>query len=275
MTQNLIQNPHLEGYSFFWEAGPIGVLLIHGFTATTAEVRPLARVLRGHGYSVAGPLLPGHNTTPEDCNRVRWQDWAETAEEMYQRLAARFTRVVVGGESTGALLALDLAFRHPEIAGLLLYAPALRLSLSWFDLLRLHVAARFIPYIPKKSTSRGNVDLQWQGYPVHPLKGTLQLLKLQKHIRSRLGSVNQPALIVQGRLDATVHPQVPQTIARGVHSDLVEVHWIENCTHVVILDRQREQVASITLKFLERILDSPRGQPGKETHGSSRAEEAG
>jgi carboxylesterase len=58
----MIQNPGLEGDSFFCEAGPFGILLIHGFTATTAEVRPLARRLLSVGYTISGPLLPGHDT---------------------------------------------------------------------------------------------------------------------------------------------------------------------------------------------------------------------
>ena len=66
MEQQMILNPHLEGDSFFWEGGEVGILLIHGFTATTAEVRPLAEFLHKNGYTVAGPLLPGHYTKPDD-----------------------------------------------------------------------------------------------------------------------------------------------------------------------------------------------------------------
>ena len=54
-SRSMIHNPHLEGEPFFWEAGPVGVLLIHGFTATTAEVRPLAKILQQDGYTVSGP----------------------------------------------------------------------------------------------------------------------------------------------------------------------------------------------------------------------------
>jgi len=32
-------NPELEGGDFFWQGGADGVLLLHGLTATTAEVR--------------------------------------------------------------------------------------------------------------------------------------------------------------------------------------------------------------------------------------------
>ena len=40
-----ILNPELEGGSFLWQGGETGVLLLHGLTATTAEVRPLAKRL--------------------------------------------------------------------------------------------------------------------------------------------------------------------------------------------------------------------------------------
>ena len=45
-------------------------------------------------------------------------------------LRVECSSVIVGGESVGALLALRLASDHPEIKGLLLYAPAMRLAVS-------------------------------------------------------------------------------------------------------------------------------------------------
>jgi len=43
----MIHNPHLEGGPFVWEGNRLGILLIHGFTATTTEVRLLAEKLHG------------------------------------------------------------------------------------------------------------------------------------------------------------------------------------------------------------------------------------
>ena len=157
MNPNLIFNPQLEGEPFFWEGGPTGVLLIHGYTATTAEVRPLARFLHEHGYTVAGPLLPGHFTRPEDANRHTWHDWVRVAEEAYRKLTARCTRVVVGGESTGALLALYLASEHPEVLAVLTYAPALRLKMNAAMIAAIRVLAPFVPYIRKTRDGRGSV----------------------------------------------------------------------------------------------------------------------
>ena len=109
---SIFRNPQLDGSPFFWEAGPIGMLLCHGFTATTTEVRLLANALYEQGYTISAPLLPGHDTTPKDCNRYTWQDWYAAFEQAYEQLSAKCQGVVVGGESTGALLALYHAAYH-------------------------------------------------------------------------------------------------------------------------------------------------------------------
>jgi carboxylesterase len=246
----LIKNPHLEGNPFFWEAGPTGVLLVHGFTATTAEVRPLATELHARGYTVSGPILPGHNTFPEDINNFNWRDWVEAVEGAYRELASRCDQVFIGGESTGGLLALYLAPQHPEITGLLTYAPALKLTVSPLDQIKIRLAAPFVPYLPK-----GNLDddLPWKGYTVSPLKGIIQLLKLQKQVLSRLIQIRHPVLIIQGRLDMTVDANVPQTIYNGVSSSIKEIHWMENSRHCVAIDHEFDLVFKTTLRFIERV----------------------
>jgi carboxylesterase len=247
----LFRNPHLDGSSFFWDGGTSGILLCHGFTATTAEVRPLAQALHLHGYTVAGPLLPGHGTTPQDCNQHSWQDWYAAIEQAYLQLAAQCQRVVVGGESAGALLTLRLAALHPEISAILCYAPALRLRIKRIKMYLLALCVPFIDSIPKPPSKDDN---PWKGYAVQPLKGAVQLRHLQKIIPPLLPKINQPILILQGRLDPTVHPQSPQMVYDRVSSTVKELDWLENSTHCVILDREHELAARLTLDFLKRVL---------------------
>lgn len=247
----VIHNPHLQGETFYWRGNPTGILLIHGFTATTAEVRPLAKILHDKGYTVSGPLLPGHYTTPEDMNRVKWEDWVSCVEEAYQALARDCAHVFVGGESMGGLLALYLAGQHPEASGGLIYAPGLKLTTSRLDILKLYAFSPFIPFVPKGNM---DADTQWQGYPVNPLKAAVQLLHLQRRVRNLLPHIRQPLLVVQGRLDTTVHPSIPGMIASSVSSDDITIRWMPASTHVVILDKERDRVGEITLAFIERIL---------------------
>lgn len=252
----MIQHPHLEGGPFYWMAGPTGVVLIHGFTATTAEMRPLARILQEHGYSVLGVLLPGHNTTPDDLNRVHWRDWVRASEAGLREIQEDCDVVFVGGESTGGLAALYMASEHPEIAGIMAYAPALRLTYSRWDIFRLRLLSPFVPSIPK-----ANIDesMPWQGYTVNPLRGARQLLAFQKAVQKRLDRIHQPLLIVQGRLDPTVHHSVPETLSESVRSPMVKVLWMERSKHVVVLDQELPQVAQATLDFIEQVMEVRHG----------------
>lgn len=248
-----LHNPQFDGAPFFLEGGPTGVFLSHGYTATCWEVRMLADNLHACGYTVAGPLLPGHGSKPEDLNRVRWQNWVEAGEKVYRRLQDKCQHVFVGGESMGSLVALHLASQHSEAAGVLCYAPAIKLTMSAADKLKLRLVSPFIAQIGRESLDRGDI---WQGYPGLPLKGAVQLLKFQAAVIQRLPEIHQPVLIFQGRLDTTVHPQAGDLILQGVNSKIKQHHWLEKTTHVVTLDQELDQVTQITLAFIEKALQS-------------------
>ncbi len=250
-TNPALYHPDLDGTAFFWEGGPVGVFLSHGLTATSTEVRLLAQRLQAAGYTVAGPLLAGHGTTPEDLNRMRWQDWVRSGEETYRQLAARCEKVFVGGESMGAVVALYLAGEHPEAAGVMAYAPAIKLALKTRDVIQLHLLSPFLPSIRKRSLAQSE---QWQGYRVYPLKGTLQLWRFGAEMRRCLPRINQPVLVVQGRLDTTVAPDAGEIILNGVSSAVKEHYWMERTTHHVLLDPELDEVTALTLRFMERAL---------------------
>lgn len=251
MNNQYLQNPHLAGEAFDLPgSGQNGVLLFHGFTATCAEVVRLGQILNRLGYTAVGPLIPGHGTQPEDLNRTCWQDWAEAAEVAYSDLSRRCKRVFVGGESNGALLALYLASKHPEISGVLAYAPALRPRITPLQVLQLHLAAPFIGSLPKGDL---NGNTTWQGYMVNPLKGVLQLRLFVKVVRARLHLIKQPLLIVQGRKDATVHPSGAQEVYDRVKSTVKELHWMENSGHCVLLEGEQHLVHRLTMDFLFKV----------------------
>ena len=157
-----ILNHELEGGSFLWKGGEIGILLLHGLTATTAEIRPLAKSLLKEGYTVSGVLLPGHGTTPENLSRTSREDWIKASEKAYNKLKQECSCVIVGGESVGALLAIHLASENPEIKGLLLYAPAMRLAASFLKKVFLVMVSPFVFSVKKKFTE-DREGFPWQG----------------------------------------------------------------------------------------------------------------
>ena len=98
--------------------GPIGVLVLHGFTGNPGSMRGVAEALAAAGFTVELPLLPGHGTTVEAMIPTGWSDWLGHAEAAYQDLVDRCERVVVVGLSMGGALTATLGTQHPEIAGL-------------------------------------------------------------------------------------------------------------------------------------------------------------
>jgi carboxylesterase len=249
-----IRNPHLEGDAFFWQAGKIGALLIHGYTACTAEVRPLAEYLHQRGFTVSAPLLPGHNTTPHDLNRQRWQAWTNAVDQAYHSLKAQCEHVFVCGESMGGLLALYLASEYPEIAGIVVYSTALRIANHDATMRRARLLHRFVSHVKKPVRAPSAADARWRGYTVNPVPALVQMSYLQKEVRQRLPRIRQPILIVQGRLDQSIDLQSGEIILNEIGSAQKEMCWLDHSTHCVILDCEWERAAVLTLQFIERHL---------------------
>ena len=254
MSKYVLFNPHLEGDAFLWEAGPVGILLLHGFTATTAEVRLFAKNLHDRGYSVAGPLLAGHGTRPEDLNRVTWQDWVESGEKAFRQLESCCKNIFLGGESMGGLVALYLAGRHPEARGVLLYAPALKLTLSNADKLKLVIGSSIMPFAKRESMDASD---KWQGYdPELPTRGIIQLLRFQDAVKKILSTVKQPVIVFQGRKDKTVDPLAGAILLQGVSSVMKEHHWMEDSAHPILLENELDAVTDLSLNFMVNVLKS-------------------
>lgn len=247
---SLLYNPHLEGDAFFWQAGKVGILLFHGFTATTAEVRPLAQIFHRQGYTVAAPLLPGHGSSPQDLNRTHWQDWTRAGQEALKQMQGSCQQVFVAGESMGGLLALYLASQNPALAGLLLYAPAIVLNLGFADYVKLYLGAPFLEQVPRAGM---DCSQTWQGYPGLPLKGILQLLQFGRTVRAQLADIHQPMLVFQGRLDTTVAPQAGELLLSRVSSTQKTHYWLEKSHHTLILDVELEEVAAKSIAFMGKM----------------------
>jgi carboxylesterase len=245
-TIPIFEHPELDGKTFFLNGNHIGVLLIHGFTATTVEVRWLADFLYKKGFTVSAPLLPGHGTTPEDLNKRKYGEWIKCVEDAYSALKKTCTSVIVGGESMGAVLSLYLAENHPEIKALLLYSPAIKIaSLKYSKIFR-----HLFPIIRKKDYDE---IMPWQGYTVYPLFAASELLQLQKLVIKNLCQVLQPMIVFHGSYDRTIDPDSSDLIISSVNSSIKKKYTMANSGHVILLDQEFSYTADLTWKFLSEL----------------------
>ena len=101
---------------FAFEGGDIGVLVVHGLTGSTQSMRYLGEGLhRRFDFTVVGPRLPGHGTSPDDMETTGYLDWMGEAEQALRDLAKRKSKVFVTGLSMGGTLTLNLAARCPDL----------------------------------------------------------------------------------------------------------------------------------------------------------------
>ena len=106
----------------------VGVLLVHGYMAAPLEVEKLAVYLGRKGLWVYIPRLKGHGTSPEDLVTRRYKEWVQSVDEGYAIISNICKRIVVGGFSAGAGLALDLAARVHDVKGVFGVCPPIRLK---------------------------------------------------------------------------------------------------------------------------------------------------
>ena len=233
----------MNGDSINHSGSDVGVLLLHGFTATTIEVGKLADLFINDGFTVSAPLLPGHNTTPEDLNTIKYSDWVECVDNAYQKIRNSCRKVLVCGESMGGVLSLMLAQKYHEINAVICFSTALlvgRLRYSKYIML-------FQPLIEKNLPEDG---LPWQGYTVYPTRAANEFFKLTKLVKRKLGKVISPTLLFQGIFDKTIDRENMDFIFNKIQSPIKLMHWMPASGHVMLLDQELEDIYAKIGQFI-------------------------
>lgn len=243
--------------AFAHDGGAIGCLLLHGFTGTPGEMRPIGERLAARGYSVRAPLLPGHGTRVEDLQRSTWKEWFATALSSWDELGDRAPRRVVAGLSMGALLALHLARERPgEVLAVAVLAPALELAnqrsadvAGWL---------RWLPQLPRRFEIVPKLGGRLTpAYDEIPLRGLASMLDLQSVVRSELGEITAPALIVDGGSDQTISSRGVTAIESGLGSAIKRRRHFPRSGHIMTEDVDGPAVVDAVETFFAEMLSDP------------------
>lgn len=226
-----------------------GVLLIHGYTGTPAEMRLLGDHMHEKGYTVLGVRLPGHGTKPEELNETVWQEWYAAAKEGFERLEKSCSEVMVAGLSMGGLLTIKIAAELPVTKAAILAAPIYVQDkrVPFLPLLRF-----FIHYLKKRKRHYFVADkynLAYDVMPVKPLSSLFALVKLCKE--KLLAKITIPCIVLQSTIEHTVHPRSAQYIYDNINSEEKKLVWYKNSGHILTLDVEREAVFKEISKFFE------------------------
>lgn len=233
---------------YLLRGGTKGVLLIHGFTGSPAELRPLGDYLNKQGYTVLGVLLPGHGTVPEDLNNTAWEDWYAKVTEGFKRLQQTSSSIYVVGMSMGGLLAMKAAAELPVAKAVFMSTPIFlydrRAKLLWF--------AKYFLNVIRKGKRNYDIAEQYNiSYNVMPIKGIVEVCDLIKHcVHDVVHKITVPCLIMQSKVEHTVRPKSANYIYDNLQSEWKKISWFERSGHIITLDRERARVHQEIDEFL-------------------------
>lgn len=227
------------------QGGGDGCLLVHGFTSSPADIRPLSRYLHSLGCTVREVLLPGHGVSPMAMAAYSGSDWLKAVEDELAELKNNCPRTWVLGFSMGGILALLTASRQP-LAGLVTIGapiwPRPRRT-KWAFLFR-----RSNKYIGLGKPGEFRHP-SWR-YEKVALKNVADLMALIRQGKKALSQVAAPALVVQGGEDRTVKPASALYIFQGLGSRHKELLYTAG-GHMLLLGDEGEQVCRRIGQFIE------------------------
>ena len=236
----------------------IGILLSHGYMAAPMEVRYLADFLGGMGFWVFVPRLKGHGTSPDDLATRSYKDWEESIDRGYALISSICRKVVVGGFSTGAGLALNLAARVNEVVGV--FAVAAPLTLKDFS-------SKFAPAVdmwnrimdkayhvgPKKMFVENKPENPHINYLRNPISGVRELVRLMDDLEPKLPDLKNPALIIQSLRDPVVNPKGSRKIFELIGAHQKEYLLVNMNRHGILLGEGSQRVHKIIGDFVNTL----------------------
>lgn len=259
---------------FKLKGGKVGILLLHRLCGTPVEMRFVANGLAAQGYTVHCPVLAGHCGTEEELKNSTWTDWYRSAELALDELRKECDVVIAGGLSAGAVLAVLLAAKNPtKIQGTTLLAPTLWLNgwmIPWYAKFFRLVQQKWVAnlfsfphhdphgikdvrireFIQRARASRGATET---GHAVTPGAAVFEHHSLVKAVQKMVGYVKQPTLIVHP-LEDDYAGLSNATYLRDNIQGPVDLTVLDDCYHIVTVDRQRHLVVEAIVRFVNGLV---------------------
>ena len=200
----------------------IGVVLVHGFLASPAELRDFGGRLFDAGHAVMGVRLRGHGTSPWDLRERSWHDWLDSVRRGLGIMSALCDSVCLVGFSSGGALALCLAAErsHP-VAGVVAVSAPMKFrnrNLIFVPLMhRANQVASWMPALegimPFRSNDSEHPHINYRNMPI---RGLFEIRRMVDGLRKRLANVACPVAVVQGTGDQVVDPKSADMILAGL-----------------------------------------------------------
>ncbi|QBP40504.1 alpha/beta hydrolase [Paenisporosarcina antarctica] len=236
---------------FFFEAGKRAVLLLHGFTGNSSDVRMLGRFLEKNGYTSLAPHYKGHGVPPEELILTGPTDWWQDVISGYDQLkAAGYEEIAVAGLSLGGVFSLKLGYTFPIKGIVTMCAP---MSMKTTELMYEGVLKYARDYKRFEGKDASLIEEEVEVLQESSMESLPDLRSLVYDVRENVDHIYAPLFVVQGRQDSVIDTNSANIIYDEAESFEKEIKWYEKSGHVITLDLEKEQLHEDILGFLQSL----------------------
>ncbi|MRG84714.1 alpha/beta hydrolase [Salinibacillus xinjiangensis] len=236
---------------FTFEGGKRAVLLLHGFTGHSADVRMLGRFLQKKGYTTHAPIYRGHGAPPEELIKYEADDWWEDVQQALHHLRVLgHDEIAVCGLSLGGVLSLKLAYTEPMMGVIPMCAPMFFDNTSQLTVGFKQFAKE---YKQLEEKDEGQIQEEIKELMANSTNTFNKLGKFITDVHDHVDHIYTPTFVVQARNDQMINTDSAEYIYENVEADEKNIKWYEESGHVITLDKERDQLHEDIYEFLETL----------------------
>lgn len=236
---------------FTFEAGPRAVLLLHGFTGHSADVRMLGRFLEKKGYTSHAPIYRGHGKEPEELVKASADEWWEDVTNAFNHLKELgYEEIAVAGLSLGGVLGLKLAYSEHVKAIIPMCAP------MFFDNeeeLTKGYKFKAREFKQLEGKDKDTIQSEVQELVDNSRDMFSDLGDVITEVNDHIDTIYTPTFVVQASQDEMINTDSAAFIYENVEADHKDIKWYEESSHVITLDKEKEQLYEDIYQFLESL----------------------
>lgn len=244
------------------------VALLHGFTEHSGRYADVAGRLNRSRYAVYAMDLRGHGKSAGRPVAVDSFDQYVADIELFVESVRRRTSprplFLFGHSMGGTIVARLVVTRQPDVRGMVLSAPAVRVGSHLFPLLRrlawlvsrvfpklrlVGVGARFVSRDPKVVAQFRTDPLVFHGR--FPVRTGAEILRAAQQVQDAAGRIRLPLLVLQGTGDRVVDPQGSRLLHDRAASADKTLRLYPGLYHDLLHEPEREQVQADLIAWLD------------------------
>lgn len=233
----------------------------------------MAHTLRSRSIDHRALEVPGY-TLASDVSSANWHAWRRSGLSAVNAAAPDAPAVVLGGLCMGGMLAAAVAQQMGQrVAGLVLMSPTfaydgwgmspirhLRHVGYWTGIDRFFSVKEREPFGVKNEKIRKWIVRELQERSVCaagpariPLRALREADRMMKVARQYLQNIDCPLLIIHARQDEITTFESVRRVFDGVPQVDKQLAVLENSYHMISIDNDRQQVATLIADFVQRV----------------------